>query len=191
MATAAAQRARLESMLQVQSDPVLTTGEVDTLFALARRPDGNGTAPDDHAEWTPSTALVSGAVRVPAGRNGYVYRATVGGTTGAVAPAWPTVIGQTVADGGVTWRCEAAAPWNPTYNLYASAAEGWAWKAGKLASRFDLTAGNITARRSQAYQGCLSQARFYRERARGGSGGVASALVMTRYTDPLGEIGGG
>lgn len=38
--------------------------------------------------------------------NGYRYKATVSGTTGSSEPAWPTTIGNTVADGTVTWTCE-------------------------------------------------------------------------------------
>lgn len=40
--------------------------------------------------WTASTAVVAGAIRQPAVSNGYAYRATKAGTTGATAPTWPT-----------------------------------------------------------------------------------------------------
>jgi len=52
-----------------------------------------------------STAYVVGDIRKPSAGNGYVYRASVAGTSGGSAPTWPTVIGTTVADGGVTWTC--------------------------------------------------------------------------------------
>jgi hypothetical protein len=48
---------------------------------------------------------VNDRVRTSA-RNGYRYKATVGGTTGSSEPTWPTTIGNTVVDGGVTWTCE-------------------------------------------------------------------------------------
>lgn len=52
-----------------------------------------------------STAYVAGDVVRPAAANGFLYRATTSGTTGVGLPTYPTIIGQTVVDGGVTWTC--------------------------------------------------------------------------------------
>ncbi|WP_327047285.1 hypothetical protein OG320_05170 [Microbispora sp. NBC_01189] len=52
-----------------------------------------------------STAYTLGDVVRPASANGYVYQCIVAGTSGGSVPTYPTVIGQTVTDGGVTWAC--------------------------------------------------------------------------------------
>ena len=58
------------------------------------------------AAWSASTSQsVDDRVRTTTA-NGYRYKATVGGTTGSSEPTWPTTIGNTVTDGGVTWVCE-------------------------------------------------------------------------------------
>lgn len=66
-----------------------------------------GVAIDDSREaaWTASTVTALAAKRRPTVANGYVYTATVGGTTGGTQPTWPTTVGATVVDGTVTWTC--------------------------------------------------------------------------------------
>ena len=53
--------------------------------------------------WAPSTLYALNAIRAPLTPNDFAYKVTSGGTTGSSEPAWPTEIGATVTDGGVTW----------------------------------------------------------------------------------------
>jgi hypothetical protein len=52
-----------------------------------------------------SSPYVVGDVVRPAAANGFLYRATTSGSTAAGLPTYPTTLGQTVVDGGVTWEC--------------------------------------------------------------------------------------
>ena len=58
-----------------------------------------------YAAWTASTAYSVGDVvrATTLQTTGLVFRCTVAGTSGAAEPSWPTDIGSTIADGGVTW----------------------------------------------------------------------------------------
>lgn len=175
--TVIAARARLERMLQWQQEPALTSTEVDDLLSYARMFDDDGTEPDAYTEWVASASVSQGTLRTPIARNGYVYRAQVGGVSAASEPVWPTTLNATVIDGSVTWRCHAVAPWSPTFNLKAAAAEGWSWKAGKVAASFDAEAGGAKAARSQIFQMCMDKARSYRTE----SGGMISMHVGTTF----------
>lgn len=59
--------------------------------------------------WRPSTGYYPGQSIAPG--NGFIYRATVAGTTDAKnKPAWPTTAGQTVDDATQIWECAGTTP---------------------------------------------------------------------------------
>ena len=51
--------------------------------------------------WAASKAVTTGKIVQP--ENGYMYRASKGGVTGATAPAWPTTADTGVDDGTTRW----------------------------------------------------------------------------------------
>ena len=59
------------------------------------------------AAWAASAAIASGAKRRPTTTNNRIYQAGGAGTTGGTEPTWPTTIGATVTDNGITWTCLA------------------------------------------------------------------------------------
>ena len=64
-----------------------------TIVATTQMPTGTATIQRQEVAVTPVT------------KNGRKYICTGAGTSGGTEPTWPTTIGQTVADGTVTWTC--------------------------------------------------------------------------------------
>jgi hypothetical protein len=58
-----------------------------------------------YAAWVASNPYTVGQIAraTTVQASGLVFRCTVAGTSGAQQPAWPTDIGSTIVDGGVTW----------------------------------------------------------------------------------------
>ncbi|MFZ5892409.1 MAG: hypothetical protein ACOY0T_15220 [Myxococcota bacterium] len=70
-----------------------------------------------------ATAYAVGDVVVPISANSYWYKATVAGTSAGGDPSWPTTLGASVSDGGVTWMTggrvwKANIKWAPGDVLY-------------------------------------------------------------------------
>lgn len=119
-------RARLERMLSWESDPALTSAEVDDLMLMIREPDDAGRLPD-------------------------------------------------------------AAGWAGAWNLNRGAAEGWLWKAGKVADRFDFGSDVNDFKRDQLHKHCLEQSKQYRRGSRTLVLGAADSSL-----DPvIGNLNGG
>ena len=67
-----------------------------------------------------NTAYSAGALVIPSGTNGYIYACVVAGTSGGSPPSWPTVVGQSVADGTATWT-----NLGESVTVWSSAAATW------------------------------------------------------------------
>lgn len=155
-------RTRLETMVAAAEVPVLTSDELDRLVALARTTDRNGRGYGEDTPWAAATAYTAGQVVVPTDRSGKAYLVTAGGTSHATTePTWPTTSGDTVTDGTVTWAIADQEPWLPTWRLQRAAAEGWRWKAAKVAGSYDFSAEGSNFSRSQMHKACLEMAASY------------------------------
>lgn len=58
----------------------------------------------EYPAWAPSTNYALGQIRRPTTPNGFRYRVSVAGASGASQPIWNTAVGSTTTDGGVSWE---------------------------------------------------------------------------------------
>lgn len=84
-----------------------------------------------------STAYTVDRIVRPSSGNGYLYRCAVAGTSGGSAPTWPTVIGQTVTDGGATWECSGRGivVFDAADAVWSSPSTFGPWRYGVLSDR--------------------------------------------------------
>lgn len=71
-------------------------------------------------QWAASTPYAAGSIVVPATSTGLLYSAVVAGSSGPTAPTWPTVVGESVADGTVVWSAVGE-----SVTAFSSASASW------------------------------------------------------------------
>jgi hypothetical protein len=84
--------------------------------------------------WSQGTIFVSDATIRPTFPTGFQY-SSGGGQSGQIEPRWPTTIGGTVADGSITWTCEAIG--NDSLDATISSST-WLAETGITAANDDL-----------------------------------------------------
>lgn len=187
MTTEAQARARLTAMLSPDSEPVLTEAEQLLLLDHGATVDRYGNAPDAYRAWAPGTVYVLGDLITPRTRNGSYYTVTDAGTSGATEPTWPTAAGSSVTLDSVTYERTGASSWEQTWDLRRAAAEGWRWKAGKAAEKYDFSSDVHSLKRDQLHEHCLEMVALYEK---GTIGSVA--LTHGHMWDPvIGNLNGG
>lgn len=68
-----------------------------------------------YTAWAASTNYSLDDIRIPTVDNGFYYKVTAdAGSSGGTQPTWPTTIGNTVVDGGITWTCSGSYGGFPT-----------------------------------------------------------------------------
>lgn len=179
--TLAEAKSRIETVILSTTEPVISSTEVDILLASAKRCDSEGNPPDNYFPWKPSTAYVVGDKVVPNPRNGFYYTVTVAGTSGSTQPTFPTVVGNTVVDGTVTWTNTATAPWKPTFNLPFAYALGFQMKAAKVATAVDVASADQRLKRSDMFTNFMKMSDEWRKRA-------GESIQLVSSTRPSGNI---
>lgn len=75
--------------------------------------------------------------------------------------------------------------WVESWDLNAAAAEGWRWKAGKVADRFNATVDGAALQRAQIYAHCLAMADRYARRIVGVLGVTTSHVPLEETSNLL------
>lgn len=96
------------------TDPGTTTIRLDNIIACKAASDPDSLTHNSligkvhNLKWEASTAYSLNDKRIPTppNRNGWCYKVTTAGTSGASEPTWPNREGATVTDGSVVWTCE-------------------------------------------------------------------------------------
>lgn len=88
--------------------PIYLEGEFNDNFIAFGGSDTSATTPNTvgAVAWAATTAKAANALVTPTVANGFVYIASVAGTTAGSQPTWPLVEGNVVVDGTVTWTCK-------------------------------------------------------------------------------------
>lgn len=94
--------------------------------------------------WVALTAYLAGARVTPVTSNGLNWYATVGGTSAAAEPVWPTTDPWTIVDGTVTWRLATS------FRQMTTAAVLATCNAFKLANPWALP-GSVLGARPKSY----------------------------------------
>ena len=94
-------------------------------------------------QWAASTAYTVDRIVRPTTGNGKLYRVAVAGTSAGSQPTWPTTVGLTVVDGGVTWECVGSGiiVFDADDAVWASPSTFGPWRYGVLSDRTPGTAG--------------------------------------------------
>src|SRR5262245_48184909 len=116
--------AKLKLYVQDTVEPVLSSGDLDTLI------DSNQRA----KTWVASTAYNYGDVIRPTVRNGHYFRCVQAGTSGTTEPDWPKSQLATITEGtsnpALKWQ-EAGPDRANIYDVRTAIHQGWLLKASK------------------------------------------------------------
>lgn len=95
------------------------------------------TPADIEGDWVTATSYSLGAIIEPTSSNGYIYKCTTAGTSGASEPTWPTTLGSTVIDNSsIVWTCYAAK--HPTTEIKMASTGGSGLTAATGGAPFNL-----------------------------------------------------
>jgi hypothetical protein len=75
--------------------------------------------------------------------------------------------------------------WTATWNLHRAASRGWKWKAGKLASQYQVSGGGQSLSRQQWWEHCIAMSDQYKS---GNIGSIEVAPGGYWYTDVIGNL---